>query len=489
MVGFTEDDDPASPDVLREDDADERLALFDEPPAGTATVAVQDGPVRARASAYGEPFAYRPEDRPAMAVDGDPATAWRVADRAPAEGEFIRLDISESIDHVTLHQPAGAAAVRHIGEVTVAVDGQDPQRVLLDERSLGPDGQRVDLAPTRPGDAVTITIESVVVPDPTIGPALAAVGFAELDVGLDPTIEVVRTPAIPEPGDLPVSFVFTRLRTRPTDRWRSDPEPALVREFEVPGMRTLTPAVTVRLDQRAGDDVLADLLEISGARATSRLTGVAAAGGWAATDDDRTTAWITPFGGAVGAALELTVADGVRTFDLVQPAGDYSPITALRVESGAESTEVVVPPPDAEGVSRVRLRRPVSGSVRLEITAIEPRFVLDRRYAEPVVLPAAISELSLGERSVVPDRLDTGCRDDLLHLDGEAIPVRIEGAVADLLTEEAVEAVPCEAATLTLADGTHRLTAAPGAEPACTSTASSSVAALHLPPTARPPSP
>ena len=61
------------------------------------------GPAR---SAYGEPFAYRPEDRPAMAVDGDPATAWRVADRAPAEGEFIRLDVAESIDHVTLHQPA-----------------------------------------------------------------------------------------------------------------------------------------------------------------------------------------------------------------------------------------------------------------------------------------------------------------------------------------------------------------------------------------------
>ena len=89
--------------------------------------------------------------------------------------------------------------------------------------------------------------------------------------------------------------------------------------------------------------------------------------------------------------------------------------------------------------------------------------MLDRRYAEPVVLPAAISELSLGERSVVPDRIDTGCRDDLVQIDGEAIPVRIEAAVADLLAEEAVEATPCEPATLTLADGTHRLTAAPGA--------------------------
>ena len=43
-----------------------------DPTAGVQTVAVQEGPVRATASAYGEPFAYRPEDRPVMAIDGDP---------------------------------------------------------------------------------------------------------------------------------------------------------------------------------------------------------------------------------------------------------------------------------------------------------------------------------------------------------------------------------------------------------------------------------
>ena len=53
-----------------------------------------------------------------MAVDGDPTTAWRVADRAPAEGHRIRLEVDEPIDHVTLRQPTGAGAVRHIGAVT-----------------------------------------------------------------------------------------------------------------------------------------------------------------------------------------------------------------------------------------------------------------------------------------------------------------------------------------------------------------------------------
>ena len=88
VVGLTEDDDPATPDVLRVDPADERLPVFGDSTAAP-TVAVQEGPVRARATAYGEPFAYRPEDRAAMAVDGDPTTAWRVADRADPIGERL----------------------------------------------------------------------------------------------------------------------------------------------------------------------------------------------------------------------------------------------------------------------------------------------------------------------------------------------------------------------------------------------------------------
>ena len=85
VVGFTEDDDPDEPDVLREDVADERLPVF-----GAATARPRPSPCRRVRCGrgrrrYGEPFAYRPEDRPFMAVDGDPATAWRVADRAAPE--------------------------------------------------------------------------------------------------------------------------------------------------------------------------------------------------------------------------------------------------------------------------------------------------------------------------------------------------------------------------------------------------------------------
>jgi arabinofuranan 3-O-arabinosyltransferase len=469
VTGFTESGESGS-GVLRPDDADERLPVFRNETARSQTVAIQEGPVRAAASAYGEPFAYRPEDRAVMAIDGDPTTAWLVDDHAHAEGEFIRLDVDEAIDHVILHQPAGASAVRHIGDVTITVSGHSPQRVTLDDRSFGPDGQRVDLPPTDGPSTVTVTIDSVVVPDLTPAAAWAAVGFSEIDFGLGPTVEVVRLPRdVPDAisaarGNTPVTFVLSRLRTRPTDRWRSDPEPAMVREIQLAADQSFTPAITVRLDQRATDGVLAQLLGVGGAQADARLTGVASAAGWAVTDDDPATAWITPFGRAVGSSLEVQAPEDVTELTITQRTGDFSPITALRLSTGAGVVDVNVPPPDESGASRVTLPQAVpAGPVRVEITAIEPRTTIDRRYGETVVLPAAIAELSIGGRTAVPDRLDTGCRDDLVTIDGQPFPVRVEAAVPDLLAGQPGTAVPCGGSQLQLAAGTHRVTTAPGA--------------------------
>ena len=134
--------------MLDVDDGDQRLPVFTNDSARTQTIAVQEGPVTATASSYGEPFAYRPEDRPVMAVDGDPTTAWLVADRAPAEGQRIRFQVAEPIDHVTLHQPQGAGAVRHLGAVTIAVDGRAPaarhprRTVAVGRRPAGRPGPR-----------------------------------------------------------------------------------------------------------------------------------------------------------------------------------------------------------------------------------------------------------------------------------------------------------------------------------------------------------
>jgi arabinofuranan 3-O-arabinosyltransferase len=258
--------------------------------------------------------------------------------------------------------------------------------------------------------------------------------------------------------------VFTRLRTRPSDRWRSDPEQAIVREIELSGTRSFTPEVTVRLDQRATDELLQRMLGIDGAVASARLTGVAAAAGWAATDDDPATAWTTPFGDAVGSSLNVEIVGGERRIRITQPAGDYSPITGIRVEAGDRSWDLPVPLAGADGVSVVRLPEPLpSGRATIGISQVEPRFTLDRRYAEPVELPAAIAELSIGDRTLIPDRIDTGCRGGLVRVDGQPVDLRVFAPVADLLAGEPVAAVPCGEGTLTLDAGLHRLTTTPGA--------------------------
>ena len=159
----------------------------------------------------------------------------------------------------------------------------------------------------------------------------------------------------------------------------------------------------MRLDQRATDAVLAALLGITGAVAVAGSPASPAAAGWAATDGDPATAWMTPFGGAVGARLDGHVAGPITELTLTQPGGDHSPITGLRVTAGAATVDVTVPPPTPPGSSTVPLPAddPAPGE-QLEITAVEPHVALDRRYGEPVVLPAAISEVSIGARPPSP---------------------------------------------------------------------------------------
>lgn len=475
--GYTEAPDGPPGGVWTLDVGDERLPVFgDEPDVASMTVAVQDGPVRATASAYGEPFAYRPENRPAMAVDGDPATAWVVGDRADPVGEFLSLEIDRPFDHLTVRQPAGGADRRRLGWVSIAVDGDPVGRALLDDQSLGSAGQRIELGPVVPADGravtVTITVDSVVAPAPgATGSPVAAVGFAEVDAGLGPTTEVVVVPHDLERvdgGDRPIMWLFDRERVRPTDRWRSDPEPRLVREFTVPGGTdpAVDLAVTVRLDQRAADEVLADALGITGPTASHRLTGVAAASGWAATDADPATAWTTPFGAPTGARLDLVTDVATDRFTIVQPGGDHAPITSLLLHPAVGDPQPInVPPPDGNGRSEIVLDEVLPAGVPLgvEITGVEQRLTTDRRYGEPVALPAGISEISLGARTTVPDRVDTGCRDDLLTFDGTPVPLRIEASVADLLAGVAVAATPCGGAS-EVGAGTHRLVSGAGAD-------------------------
>ena len=110
----------------------------------------------------------------------------------------------------------------------------------------------------------------------------------------------------------PVSLVLSRERTDPLDRWRSDPEPSMVRRVTLPGHFRRTPRCTLRLDRRATDDVLASLTGETAAISSKRLTGNPDASGWHAVDGNPATAWTSPFVDPVGSTLTIALDPAVR---------------------------------------------------------------------------------------------------------------------------------------------------------------------------------
>ncbi|HSL73479.1 MAG TPA: alpha-(1-_3)-arabinofuranosyltransferase family protein [Ilumatobacteraceae bacterium] len=471
--GHTEPGGPGD-DVLSPTSADQRLAVQPDD-AERQTVAIQDGPVRAIASSYGEPFAYRPEDRAVMAVDGDPSTAWRVSDHGDPIGERIRLEVvadDAAVASMRLLQAPTRRGDRSISSIRVTVDDHSPFDVTLDATSRTV-GQVVEL----PGDAPTsieIEITGVSPGEFPLAASLSGVGFADIDLGLGPTVEFVRPPidgVLALTGrDTPLALVLTRWRTDPTDPWRADPEPELQRRFELPDTREFDTTVTLRLDRRATDEALAELFASAtngpSAIATARVTGGIDQRGVAALDGDPATAWVTPFDDAVGAALSIPGA-GELSGDLVvdQPRGPFSSVTSLRLQRDGQPVDVALPPPDENGRSRVPLPPAIvagSGPLTVTVTAVDGRQTTDRRYGDPRLLPAAISELTatVGLEPVVVDRsapVGGTCVTGAIDVDGAPVPISFDTTVGALLDGEAVDATVC--GPLVLGPGSHDLRA------------------------------
>lgn len=465
VTGFTE---AGGPDggLLVQDDADQRLPVFPDETASDQTTAQLETGLVVRATGYGEPFAYRPEQRPAMAVDGDPDTAWVVGDRADPVGQ--RLEVSAIDGEMTLLQPQDTVANRMITSVRVAaLDGSSaPVDVTLDESSLTDPGQHVD---GLPHGAASITITGVGPRPGGTDSGPSAVGFAELGLGTNREVVDVPTGVLADQdAATPVAIVLTRERTDPLDRWRSDPEPAMVRRLDLPRDVTATADVTLRLDRRAGDDVLARLTGQTGAVADRRLTGNPDAAGWHAVDGNPATAWTSPFVDPVGSTLTVALDPAVTTGELTihQAVDDvHSLIDAVRVTIGDETVDLAVPPPDASGASTVQLPVANATSMTVEITGITPSTTVDRRFGETTTLPVAVTELDSTAISHTPAVLtdQPACRDDLLTVDGQQLPLAVgPEQVAQLVAGQPVTVATCDGSPLTLAAGQHVIASTPG---------------------------
>lgn len=457
---------------LRDDVTDNRLDLFPGAGADSYTVAELQGVSRVRATGYGNPITYTPEDRAVMAVDGDPTTAWRVGAFSEVRGERLEVDLSvpTSVDHLTLLQPLDGPRNRFITGVRLRFDGVDPLDVVLDESSRAQPGQRVEIG-ARTFSSLSIEITDANYTRLPGYRGISAVGFAEVGIGDTRAREYIRLPddVLGRTGDdRRLTLVMTRQRASNLEVNRHDPEPAMHRVFTLPSTRTVDLSGTGRISPRADDATVNEAIDAGGvtAVATARLAGDPASTALAAIDNDPATSWQSPFDAplqtlTVTADREAAVAQLRLT---LTADGRHSVPTRLKVAvDGGEPVLVTVPTvrdqPTPGSVARVvvSLPAPLQGR-RFDVTVDAVREVSapDPDTGQAVVLPVGVVELGLGDIvQPLPPESTSRCRNDLVTLDGEPVSLRVVRAGVHVRLESCTGGLPWAA-------GEHRIDVAEG---------------------------
>jgi hypothetical protein len=484
--GYTEQ---AGETALVKDPSDARLLdVFDRRISDAdRTVAVLLGDVASvRASHYGNPVSFTPEDRPANALDGDPLTAWRVSafDKAVGERLVVELRHPVTADHVTLTQPVNGPRNRWITRARLTFDGAAPIDVDLSDASRVVGGQRIDL----PGGRRTFSSVTVTVLGDNFGTrasyiGLSGVGIAELAIDGVSMREAVRVPTAPlrdVGATRPLSIVLTRARTAPIPP-RTDEELRLDRLVDLGASRSFSLRGEARLDEGLADERLDQLLGVGGvvARSSARLRGDIAARASAAIDGDPATAWMPGFGSQIGGWLEFDAPARPVSFDhlslSVRADGRHSVPTRLRlIADGGAPVDVTVPPvagaaqPEAVATVDVPVGRALTArrSLRVELLDVRPVQTKDFFSEAPIEMPVAVAELGvpgLRATDARPAFDSTQCRTDLVSVDGRPVAVRLTGDTAAAARLEPFALEPCDGSeTLALAAGRHHVVTATG---------------------------
>ncbi len=469
-AGATE---PVDQTVVLDDPSDARLEVAGSTPPGTQTVVQWRGVVRIWATAYGSQNTLVPEERPSNAFDGDLTTAWRSELGTDGTGRRIGVELSDAsvADHLLLIAPQGRLGTVTLTKVRVTLDGARRFDISLtaDEASR-PGGLEVRL------DGKPFHRVEVEVLESTPAPGLA--GFAEIQI---PGVEVEELVALPTAlvdaladrlTHVPLSIVLTRLRANPAEPLRADPEPTMQRLLDLPSALTVGLSGTARLDTAAPDPELDALLGAGpaewGVRAdsTAHLAGDLESRASSVLDGDLGTAWQTPFSTLLGQALDLELPAPVSltALDLdVVADGRHSLPSAFRlIADGGTPIELDVPritspAPDGTGVVHLHLLLPAETTAahwRLEVAGVDTRSTTDWSTLLPFTLPLGIAEIQLPGVPARPAAdVDTGCRDDLLTVDGTAVGLRITGDPTDPSTSGGLAIAACDASLALPAGG------------------------------------
>jgi arabinofuranan 3-O-arabinosyltransferase len=488
-AGYTEQ---AGEEPLTYRPGDQRLPLFPDADDDAYTVTEQEGNATVLATGYGNIGTLTANDRAAGALDGDPLTAWRVADGGDPKGERLVIVADEPVTtgEVRLLQPINGVRTRSITQARLWFDGADPVTVDLGDASLAEPGQVVTF-PERTFSRLEVEILADTSGRRSLYFGQAGVGFAEVGVGDLRIRELIRPPvdlleaAGPASAANRLSYVFTRLRSNPSEPVRTDTEVDMTRIVDVPTPRAFGLTAQARLNPLAPDQRLDALLQIPGAAdggvsavASDSMPGAISARAFAAVDGDPGTAWTTPFGALLGQWVEATgptpltidrldlriVNDGrhsVPTVVTLRADGDPALVRTIELPTIDDQAD-----PDASVVVPVSFEPLTGTTYRLTVDAVRPVTTTDWYTKQPIDMPVGVAELGIPGLTAPagPAAIDTGCRSDLLAVDGVPVPVRVTGTTADAVRREPLTVETCDpqGAPIVLDAGRHELTTAIG---------------------------
>lgn len=420
----------------------------------------------------------RPELGPWAAVDGSPATMWRSGPLTAPRGQWLQVDLGapRPVEHVDVVAAVDGFTGVPVRRVRVDAGGRAAESAV--DPATGFARVRLSGAPVR---SVRVTVTDV------LGEVdRGVVSLREVTV---PGVDLTREAVVPGAGAGRSSTVVLRAATgrracvRGTDRSVARCDAPLARAGEEAGglyraVRTSEPVrwTVAGSVVAAASPATAVLLDPLGGAATVRATSVLAddplaAAVWAH-DGDPSTVWSSAPGDPFP-SLTLTwpTARRVSSVDVDQPDSGTRRASRVRVEVDGRIHEVAL---DADG----RADFPAARARELRIT-----FLLGRARAGETLRPLTVDEVAVDGITDLRHRPDPGSRTGApcgfgpgVRVDGQDVPTRVDGTIADVLDGRPLDLVPCGRLD-PVGSGEHHV--------AAVSTAQFTVASLTLAP-ARP---
>ena len=476
--------------------AEQALSPFTTNDPSTQTVAFYPGVRSIEATSYGNPITNDPESQASNAFDGISTTSWVEGAYQRATGQYIDLKLALPVttNHLEFLQPSvDETGPRRVVGITITA-GSRTIHATLNSSSIyqtnGPatgQGQIVSF-PTTTFSHLRVTITSTNEPGLADFSNANAVGFSEITVpGATPIMESLRLPT-----DLLTNVGTSSLNHRlliTLNRLILTAHP-LVRTVDLPGPRQFSAMGTLRLNSDVSDSQINELLGrtgsgahqnlprgtsgdayVVGTNSNSRLQESFNSGSWSAVDGDPTTAWVPAVGPGNGQTMSVSLNKAVTIHQLnmvLVNDGHHGLPTTIALSNGTTSEQIAMPaiPPAAStengatSAVTVPIAVPLSGTnFSLTIVAKRAPHITDYSLFGPNSLPVGIAELGIPgvTAPVTPSTIHTGCRTDLLSVNGTPVPITATGSTADLLGGKGITFSTCTGAPIAFQSGANTI--------------------------------